>query len=43
MDKDLILIAKDDELGRKLQDLDIMPKKRAPRRKMDNEQDNMGV
>ena len=43
MDKDLILIAKDDELGRKLQDLDIMPKKRAPRRRMDDEQDNMGV
>lgn len=31
MDKDLLLIAKDDELGRKLQDLNILPKKRASR------------
>ena len=31
MDKDLLLIAKDDELGRKLQDLNILPKKRAPK------------
>ncbi len=28
MDKDLLLIAKDDELGKKLQDLEILPKKR---------------
>jgi transcriptional regulator with XRE-family HTH domain len=33
MDKDLLLVAKDDELGRKLQDLDLQTKKRAPRRK----------
>ena len=32
MDRDLLLIAKDDELGRKLQDLDLLPKKRAPKR-----------
>jgi transcriptional regulator with XRE-family HTH domain len=31
MDRDLLLVAKDDELGRKLQDLKILPKKRAPR------------
>lgn len=29
MDKDLLLIAKDDEMGRKLQDLNLMTKKRA--------------
>jgi transcriptional regulator with XRE-family HTH domain len=33
MDKDLLLVAKDDELGRKLQDIDLLPKKRAPKRK----------
>jgi transcriptional regulator with XRE-family HTH domain len=33
MDKDLLLVAKDDELGRKLQDLDLQTQKRAPRRK----------
>jgi transcriptional regulator with XRE-family HTH domain len=33
MDKDFLLIAKDDELGRKLQDLDLQTKKRAPKRK----------
>lgn len=32
MDQDLLLIAKDDELGRKLQDLALLPKKRAPKR-----------
>ena len=43
MDKDLVLIAQDDELGRKLQDLAIIPKKRAPRRKKKDEQENMGI
>ena len=32
MDKDLLLVAKDVELGRKLQDLDLPVRKRAPRR-----------
>ncbi len=32
-DKDLVNIAKDDELGRKLQDLRLIVKKRAPKRK----------
>ena len=31
MDKDLLLVAKDDELGRKLQDLDLSIRKRAPK------------
>lgn len=31
MDRDLLLIAKDDELGRKLQDLNLQVKKRAPK------------
>lgn len=31
MDDDLLLIAKDDELGRKLQDMDLKVRKRAPR------------
>jgi transcriptional regulator with XRE-family HTH domain len=33
MDKDLLLVAKDDVLGRKLQDLEIQTPKRAPKRK----------
>ena len=33
MDKDLLLIAKDDELGTKLQDLDLPIRKRAPNKK----------
>lgn len=31
MDRDLLKIAKDDELGRKLQDLEILTKRRAPK------------
>ena len=33
MDSDLLLVAKDDELGRKLQDLDLVTRKRAPNKK----------
>ena len=33
MDKDLLLVAKDDELGRKLQDLDLPTRKRAPKKR----------
>ncbi len=32
MDDDLLLIAKDDELGRKLQDLELTTRRRAPKR-----------
>lgn len=32
LDVDLLLVAKDDELGRKLQDLDLSVRKRAPRK-----------
>lgn len=31
MDRDLLLIAKDDALGRKLQDLELVTRKRAPK------------
>ncbi len=33
MDTDLLLVAKDDELGRKLQDLDLKVRRRAPNHK----------
>jgi len=32
MDRDLLLVAKDDELGRKLQDLELPVRKRAPKK-----------
>lgn len=32
LDKDLLLIAKDDEMGHQLQDLNLITRKRAPRR-----------
>ncbi len=32
LDTDLLLVAKDDELGRKLQDLNLVVKKRAPKK-----------
>ncbi len=33
LDKDLLLVAQDDELGRQMQDLDLITRKRATRRK----------
>jgi len=33
MDKDLLLIAKDDRLGRQLQDMGLLTRKRASRKK----------
>ncbi len=35
MDRDLTLIAKDDEFGRKMQDLELLTRKRAPKRSDD--------
>ena len=32
MDKDMLLIAKDDEMGRRMQDLNLITRKRATRR-----------
>lgn len=32
MDRDLLLVAKDDELGRKLQDLELPTRRRAPKK-----------
>ena len=37
MDIDLLLIAKDDELGRKLQDLDLPIRRRAPQKRGDDD------
>lgn len=33
LDKDLLLVAKDDEMGRQLQDLNLIARRRAPRRR----------
>lgn len=32
MDKDLLLVAKDDAMGRRMQDLELITRKRAPRK-----------
>ena len=42
MDKDLLLIAKDDELGRKLQDLELPVRKRVARKRRGVEKQNNG-
>jgi len=36
LEKDFLKVAADDELGRKLQDLELVTKKRAPKRKKDD-------
>ena len=36
LDQDLLLLAKDDEFGRKLQDLDLPVRRRAPKKKGDS-------
>ncbi len=38
LEKDLLKVAADDELGRKLQDLKLPPRQRAPKNRMSNEQ-----
>lgn len=38
LDRDLLFIAKDDELGRKLQDLNLLTRKRAPKTKKSHEE-----
>ena len=38
LEKDLLKVAADDILGRKLQDAELMPKERAPKKKNINEQ-----
>ncbi|HCE46554.1 MAG TPA: transcriptional regulator [Lentisphaeria bacterium] len=38
LEKDLLEVAADDELGRKLQDLKLQVHRRAPRKRMNNEQ-----
>ena len=35
LENDMLLVAKDDELGRKLQDLKLVTRKRAPKDKKD--------
>ena len=43
MDRDLLLIAKDDALGRKLQDLELMTGKRAPKRRLGKRSEKNGI